>query len=109
MEYTTDPFELPCYWVIASDDLSRFLAVATEEDPTPRIAFFESEGDARAMSTSDATPEDIRGCVICVPSDECLELLSDLQARGFGSAIALRDGSVRVLVDLGAMRTVGDA
>lgn len=97
MTYTMEPFERDYYWVIASDDLSEFMAAALEIDPQPRIVFFEVEEKAREVSLMEVTPEGIRGHVIRLNKERCLEVLEGLQEAGFLGAIALENGLLQTL------------
>ena len=98
MTYTTDPFEWDHYWIIASDDLGEFMAARVDEDPEPRVVFFEEEDRARHISEMDITPESIRGNLVRIERDGCMYLAARLHEKGYQVAIALENGFLLALM-----------
>jgi len=97
MSYTMDPFEKDHYWIIASEDLSQFMAAGLDEDPEPRIVFFEVEEHAIGVSKMDIAPEHFRDCVRKIEGDACLTIAEKLHEEGFQVAIALENGFLLAL------------
>jgi hypothetical protein len=100
MTYTSSPFERDFYYLVGNDEGTATLAMAaTEEDGgISRIAFFETEAQARDVADDERTPEGFRGNVSRMDRATCEAFATHAALQGTMSAIVREDG-LTVLLD----------